>query len=197
MKKFVVLALIALAASQSRAWRCNTSLVEAGDSQTQVLAACGKPAARFSQQVAYQLEIGNVHHRRRYQTIDFWVYISGANTFSRILYFEDGELKTIRDGSYGRDYDRDRSNCQRDNSNIELNQTKPELELRCGPADATQLVEEYSRAVVLNKSNRVLKRIVVDEWRYYGGKSLRVYRFENGVLTWQGDEDADRYKLLD
>ena len=180
------------------AWalRCGTSLVEEGDRRREVLEECGKPTAEYSQRVAYQLEIGDANERRRYQTIEYWVYIGDSNKFARILYFENGVLKLIRQGSYGREYDRYPGNCRRENISIEINQSKPELELRCGPADAKQVVEEYSRAVVLDNATRVLKTIVVDEWLYYRGDELWVYRFENGLLKWQGEKDPDTYLIL-
>lgn len=181
--------LLLLSAAPANAWRCGTALVQEGDTRKDVLQECGRPSAHFSQEVTYKLEIGTVHERRRFQTIDYWVYLTGPNRFARILYFEDGILKSIRRGDYGRDYTADRSNCQRENNNIDTNQSKPELTMRCGEPDRRRKLEEYTAAVVIDNGNRVFRDVVVDEWIYFDGDRLRTYRFENGLLKRQHEED--------
>lgn len=191
LKKALLPSLLLLCTTNASAWRCGSALVETGDYQKDVLADCGKPAARYSQQVSYDLDIGEIHKRRRYKTIAYWVYLPGPNKFARILYFEDSVLKSLRSGSYSREYQHNRANCLRENVSIRLDQTKPEIKLRCGPPDTERKVEEYSAAVVLDHRNRVFENMVVDEWTYTDNDTVWVYRFENGVLKWRGEKDRE------
>lgn len=192
MKTWLTL-LLALWAIHANAWRCGTALIEVEDRQREVITRCGEPSARYTQQVRYELDIGPIQERRRYQRIDIWVYVTAGNRFARILYFEDGELKTIRRGDYGSEYRGDPKYCQREHINIQLNQTQPELELRCGPPDERQRLEEYTLPVAADEQQRLQREIVVDQWSYYAGNHrTRLYRFENGVLKWQGETDTDR-----
>lgn len=180
--------ILALWALQASAWRCGTALIEAEDRQREVLEHCGEPSARYSQQVRYELELGPIQERRRYQRVDIWVYITASNRFARVLYFEDGELQSIRRGDYGSEYRADPKYCQRDHINIQLNQTQPEIELRCGPPSEQQRVEEYTLPIAADNQQRLQREIVVDQWLYHKGDATRVYRFENGILKWQGDQ---------
>lgn len=187
--KTLLLFALSLWTISAHAWRCGTALIEVEDRQSDVLEACGEPTARYTQPVRYQLGLGDVHERRRYQTIDYWVYLTGRSQFARILRFEDGELTEIRRGDYGSAYEADPEECREHHQRIDLNQTKPELELRCGPPDKQYTVEEYELPLAAGDSHRLSRRVYVDEWIYYSGDLARVYRFENAVLKWQGKRD--------
>ncbi len=196
MIRLMLLLATLLSTTGAWAWRCGSSLIEEGDRKSEVLEDCGKPEARYSQQVAYELEIGASHRRRRYQAVDYWVYIPGWNRFARILYFNNGVLEDIRQGLHGRDYDGDPEHCRQGDS-IPINHTRPEVELRCGPADERQVIEEYTRPVTGDDNTRIVKNVVVEDWLYYDDNNdVSVYRFENGVLKWQGQKDRDEYNLL-
>lgn len=185
---FVVLSCIAIDAA---AFRCGTSLVNENDTQTDVLKACGNPAIKYRQGVPFVLEVGDIHRRRRVVTVEYWVYLPGINEFARILTFENGTLKQITRGDYSSRYKTDPENCRRENSHVENGQTAAEIELRCGKPDFIEEIEEYSQAVGYDGNNRLFKQILVEQWWYQKNDTVRIYRFENGILRRQLEDDTD------
>lgn len=195
-KKALLILATVLSTADASAWRCGNSLVEEQDLKQEVQQNCGTPTARYFRRVPYELEVGDALKRRRYQTIEFWVYLTGRNSFARILFFEDGRLQKIRTGDYGDAYNRDADQCKQDSINTRIHQTQPELELRCGEPDASVHIEEYSEPVVLDDSSHIMRDVVVYEWLYFKEDQAFVYRFHNGILKWKGEVDRDRYDSL-
>jgi hypothetical protein len=66
--------------SNAVAMRCGTELVNEGDTQYDVAVKCGRPT--FVEQ-------------------NRWIYETGSQTFTEILYFSGGELTLIENGPYG------------------------------------------------------------------------------------------------
>ncbi|WP_260839186.1 DUF2845 domain-containing protein [Methylomonas sp. HW2-6] len=101
---FAVLAL--LAASDVWAMRCGHRLVQVGDYKSEVLDKCGEPDA-----VEQRRAIRGSRLRHPYGALEIdqfeevlieeWTYNFGRRKFQKLLEFEDGELKKIRDLGYG------------------------------------------------------------------------------------------------
>ncbi|HET7544850.1 MAG TPA: DUF2845 domain-containing protein [Polyangiaceae bacterium] len=112
------LAAIGLPTTPARAdgMQCRDRLVSSGDTLYQVRATCGEP-----DDASHRIEYRTVrvrrpgacveeNGRRRCDTeveqtievvIDEWVYDFGKNRFLEFLYFEQGKLVRVTEGSYG------------------------------------------------------------------------------------------------
>ena len=83
-------------------FRCNTRLVQVGDSMDEVLDKCGDPSRTFNHAVTYRRAVyGEAPYREEYadqRYVDVWVYKPSAGQFSRSLIFEGGEVIDIKLG---------------------------------------------------------------------------------------------------
>jgi hypothetical protein len=114
-----LLGLAGLAASPSAhadSLSCNSRIVSTGDSRYQVRSVCGEPDDA-TQRVEYRTLRGRVagpctrdgkklRCSRTEETvvevvIDEWTYDFGRNRFIQYLTFEQGQLATVKSGSYG------------------------------------------------------------------------------------------------
>jgi hypothetical protein len=93
-----------LLAGEARAFRCGSDLIQPGDRQIQVLAACGEPVSRYGWE---EIQSGRFsRYGRLWDTVEKvqveeWVYNQGPQYFLRILRFKNGELVKIERGDYG------------------------------------------------------------------------------------------------
>ena len=97
--------------------RCGSRLVFEGDSLYDVQSVCGVPDAT-NQRVEYrtlrrhvngpcfkqqgQLMCGHVEEHTIEVVIDEWTYDFGSTSFIRYLTFEQGKLREVTTGRYGR-----------------------------------------------------------------------------------------------
>jgi len=97
--------------------RCGSDLVSEGDSMYEVQSTCGVPDA-VSQRVEYRTErrfvsgpcvsyqgrtvCGRVEEITVPVTIDEWVYDFGSSSFIRYAIFEQGRLRDVTLGGYGK-----------------------------------------------------------------------------------------------
>lgn len=98
--------LVLLATSDVWAMRCGHRLVQVGDYKSEVLDKCGEPDA-----VEQRRAIRGSRLRHPYGALEIdqfeevlieeWTYNFGRRKFQKLLEFEDGELKKIRDLGYG------------------------------------------------------------------------------------------------
>ncbi|OAI09527.1 hypothetical protein A1353_04250 [Methylomonas methanica] len=105
--KGVLLTLGMLAfAGDAFALRCGHKLVQVGDYKSEVLEKCGEPDS-----VEQRRAIRGSRLRHPYGALEIdqfeevlieeWIYNFGPRKFQQLLEFEDGELKKIRNLSYG------------------------------------------------------------------------------------------------
>jgi uncharacterized membrane protein len=114
-----LLGVAALAVSPSAhadSLSCNSRIVSTGDSRYQVRSVCGDPDDA-TQRVEYRTQQGRVvgpctRHGQKLRcsrteetvvevVIDEWTYDFGRNRFIQYLTFEQGQLATVKSGSYG------------------------------------------------------------------------------------------------
>ena len=98
--------LVLLATGDVWAMRCGHRLVQVGDYKSEVLDKCGEPDA-----VEQRRAIRGSRLRHPYGALEIdqfeevlieeWTYNFGRRKFQKLLEFEDGELKKIRDLGYG------------------------------------------------------------------------------------------------
>ena len=97
MRVLVLVCLLTGVAHADDSLRCGQRLVSLGSDEHTVLDACGTPASA---------ERHVVHGHTRWGTtrlkLETWTYDFGPGSFVRVLGFEDGVLKTIEPGDYGR-----------------------------------------------------------------------------------------------
>jgi hypothetical protein len=95
---------------------CNSRIVSTGDSRYEVRSVCGEPDDAI-QRVEYRSLQGRVvgpctRHGKKLRcsrteeavvevVIDEWTYDFGRNRFVQYLTFEQGQLATVKSGSYG------------------------------------------------------------------------------------------------
>ncbi|MFZ3105571.1 MAG: DUF2845 domain-containing protein [Smithella sp.] len=96
------------------ALRCGAGLVTEGDSKSQVLATCGKPASKEkscenSQQYTTTNKYGKIKKVKKCgQKLETWFYNCGDNDFIYKLIFDDGKIINITTESRGSG----KSDCQ-------------------------------------------------------------------------------------
>jgi hypothetical protein len=114
-----LLSVAALALSPSAhadSLSCNSRIVSTGDSRYDVRSVCGEPDDA-TQRVEYRTRQGRVvgpctRHGKKLRcthteetvvevVIDEWTYDFGRNRFIQYLTFEQGQLASIKTGSYG------------------------------------------------------------------------------------------------
>lgn len=128
MRKSLILSMVSIAllvfmldAAPGYALRCGTEIVSSGDSAEHVIAKCGVPSEITVWDglvgKAYSLnptspDSNNREYGRGYSgesfskpyppTIENWTYNFGSTSFVRYLRFENGVLKRITRGGYGK-----------------------------------------------------------------------------------------------
>jgi hypothetical protein len=127
MRKSLILGIASIAvlvlmldAAPGYALRCGTKLVSSGDSAEQVIAKCGvpseitvwngqvgrayslNPTSPDSTNTKYGRGYSGQSFSRFYPTIENWTYNFGSTRFVRYLRFENGVLKRITTGGYGK-----------------------------------------------------------------------------------------------
>ncbi|AMK75545.1 MULTISPECIES: DUF2845 domain-containing protein [Methylomonas] len=93
-------------AGDAFALRCGHKLVQVGDHKSEVLEKCGEPDS-----VEERRALRGSRLRHPYGSLEIdqfeevlieeWIYNFGPRKFQQLLEFEDGELKKIRNLSYG------------------------------------------------------------------------------------------------
>lgn len=82
--------------------RCNTRIVQKGDSMDEVLDKCGDPNRRYNQSIIYRRAIYGAKPYREevaeQALVDVWVYKPSRGQFRRSVYFAYGEVIDIRLG---------------------------------------------------------------------------------------------------
>ncbi len=113
----VVAGLLVSSSARADSLSCNGRIVSTGDSRYDVRAVCGEPDD-VSQRVEYRTVTGRVagpcvrdaSGKLRCQNtreevievvIDEWIYDFGKNRFIEYLTFEQGHLRSVREGGYG------------------------------------------------------------------------------------------------
>jgi len=81
--------------------RCDSTEIQTGITQYEILQRCGEPAFKDSRQVE-QLTSADEHtNTLTIKRIDEWTYNFGPTKFLRILKFENGELVEVETGDHG------------------------------------------------------------------------------------------------
>lgn len=107
MKKRIYFLGLCLCLSAPSAWafRCGSSLVNAGDHKLEVLNKCGDPVFADSRiELRYTKLFGTGLEFGQYVPImiDEWVYDFGPNRFVQLFRFENGRLVDIQSLGYSR-----------------------------------------------------------------------------------------------
>ena len=108
---FLFVALLALCASTS-AWalRCNSRVIDVGDTKGKVLYNCGEPESietweeliPWTHYKTYRYRDGATGYAEGVRVaIERWTYNFGPHRFIRYMQFENGILKKITIGEYG------------------------------------------------------------------------------------------------
>jgi hypothetical protein len=94
----LTLALVFVASARGDdALRCGEWLVSTGASAQDVAKKCGAPSQASRRIDRYRTRYGS-----RQVAVEVWIYDRGPNEFIRTLTFEDGILKRIESGDYGK-----------------------------------------------------------------------------------------------
>ncbi|MDE2235245.1 MAG: DUF2845 domain-containing protein [Gammaproteobacteria bacterium] len=136
--------LFMLAAPAAHAWRCANSLVNTGDSASQVRKKCGPPD--------YIYAATGTERRGRFVAVDeYWYYNSGPQQLMRELQFHHGKLQAELTLGYG---------------------FNPESR-RCAPQDIRIGMSAYELASFCGQPKRKHDRYVRISGKGSGGKLMR------------------------
>ncbi len=176
MKRFILPALclaLVLALPASAAFRCGSSLVDAGDWPVEVRERCGDPDYVATYPTATIPGIGVV------QEVEHWYYNRGPRKFVRRLEFRNGKLQRQETLGYGFSGDSP-GPCRP--SAIDAGTSEFEVVARCGkPLDRRV---EWSTAGRTGYRNRgIIQGLVpVEEWLYEFGSG----RYRRSVILRNG-----------
>src|SRR5262245_23215647 len=91
-----LLLTLAGAAHAGDTFRCGSKLVTTGLTQEEVLARCGEPAKRATEEVPVWVRNANGSTRQNGTTkVERWTYDRGNTQFPAVLEFQEGKLKSI------------------------------------------------------------------------------------------------------
>ena len=82
--------LLSVPAGASSTFRCDSRLVELGDTTGEVLLTCGEPLTKENVAVTSSGSIDKL--------VEMWIYNPGEGSFLKLLTFEGGKLAAIEDG---------------------------------------------------------------------------------------------------
>ena len=80
---------------------CDSSKIQTGISQYEILQRCGEPAFKDSRKVEQLSTMDEHSSRLTIKRVDEWTYNFGPNKFLRILKFENGQLVNVETGDRG------------------------------------------------------------------------------------------------
>lgn len=181
---FVVGAICILTASiEVSAMRCKGGLVAIGVTKYEVIAKCGKPALQDSRDIHRIMKIGDAQFTKQTVTIDEWTYDMGPQSFIRVLTFEDGVLKNISRGTYGRKT-KNVTNYSKGQRHIQRGDSKYEVLVKLGQPvfkDSNNVEER-----IQNEDGKIeVRQVIVETWTYKlgNGSLLRSVVFRNGRVS--------------
>ena len=77
-------------------FRCGSKIVSAGLTKNEVLAMCGQPTERETEEVPVMVRNANGSMRQNGTTVvERWIYSRGNSQFPALLEFQEGKLKRI------------------------------------------------------------------------------------------------------
>jgi hypothetical protein len=80
---------------------CSDQIISVGDSATDVMAKCGKPAWLDKREEVIREQLDDNTARKVSVIVEEWTYNFGPNQFLRIFTFRNGRVTDIRTGGYG------------------------------------------------------------------------------------------------